>query len=84
MVKMKSKILITLSVFLFVTHINAQNIRGNVTDIETKLPLVGVNVTIKNTNNHTLTDSLGNFALNGEGILEISSIGYEKYSIVSI
>ena len=83
MVKMKSKILITLSVFLFVTHINAQNIRGNVTDIETKLPLVGVNVTIKNTNNHTLTDSLGNFALNGEGILEISSIGYEKYSIVS-
>jgi iron complex outermembrane receptor protein len=80
---MKNKIFITLSLFLFVTHVNAQNIRGRVTDIETKLPLVGVNVTIKNTTNHTSTDSLGNFALNGEGTLEISSIGYEKYSILA-
>ncbi|MCU0443846.1 MAG: TonB-dependent receptor [Microscillaceae bacterium] len=80
---MKKKLLLIFSIILLGMQANAQNIRGRVSDAETKRPLVGANVRIQNTNIGTATDSLGNFTLNGEGTLEISSIGYQKYTVIA-
>jgi iron complex outermembrane recepter protein len=81
---MKKKSLIILSTIVLLSiKANAQTIRGRVTDSETKRPLVGASVLIKNTNSGTETDSLGNFTLNGKGTLEISSVGYQKYMVLA-
>lgn len=80
---MKKNLLIIFSIIVLGVQANAQTIRGRVSDSETKRPLVGASVRIKNTNSGTATDSLGNFALNGEGTLEISSVGYQKYTILA-
>ena len=78
-----SKKRIVLSIFsafiVFAYQVNAQTIRGRVLDADTKRPVSGAVVSLKNTNMNTATDSLGNFALNGEGILEVSSVGYHRY-----
>ena len=78
-----SKKRIVLSIFsafiVFAYQVNAQTIRGRVVDADTKRPVSGAVVSLKNTNMNTATDSLGNFALNGEGILEVSSVGYHRY-----
>lgn len=76
-------IFVLLVIILLGAKANAQTIQGRVTDFETKLPLQGVNVRLKNTSIGTATDNLGNFKLTGEGVLEISSIGYEKYFIAT-
>lgn len=78
---MKKYYLILCLLVLFCWQVNAQNIRGRVVDADTKSPISGANVVLKGTNIGTATDSLGNFALNGEGVLEISSIGYQKYVV---
>ncbi len=78
---MKKSYLMLCLFTLLCVQVNAQTIRGRVVDAKTKSSILGATVLFKNTNIGTVTDSLGNFALNGEGVLEISSIGYQKYTI---
>lgn len=78
---MIKKVALILTTILFGLHTNAQTTKGKVRDAKTKLPLLGANILLKNTNTRTATDSLGNFTINGEGILEISSVGYQKISV---
>lgn len=77
----KSKLLAGLFALLFFQYSIAQTISGIVLDARTKDPLVGANVSQKNTTNGTSTDASGKFefSLDNEanGILVISFIGYK-------
>jgi len=61
----------------------AGTIEGKVTD-ETGIPLVGVNILLKNTNRGTATDLQGNFELRnipyGNYTLVASMVGYKKFT----
>jgi len=71
--------------FTFCNYAIAQNIciKGNVIDSETKAPIHGVNVFIKNTFIGTTTDFNGNFNMicqpEDTAILVLSCIGYKTY-----
>ncbi|WP_199117861.1 SusC/RagA family TonB-linked outer membrane protein [Pedobacter sp. ASV28] len=62
----------------------ARLINGTVKDATTGAGLPGIGVKLKNSTNGTSTDAEGKFALRvpATGILEISSIGYEKQEVV--
>jgi len=59
-----------------------QNIRGNITDIASGVPIPSVSVLIKNSQHGTTTDSVGNFIINkvpvGRYDILISAVGYES------
>lgn len=76
---MKNVILSTLLLFYLCFLSKAQNIQGNVTDIQSNEPIIGASISLLNTNIGTITDSLGNFSLNGQGTLEVVAVGYKKY-----
>ena len=72
---------------LLLTHISlAQNssVKGTVTD-NNQIPLIGVNVSLKNTTKGTQTDQNGNFELknldHGEYILALSYLGFKTREI---
>jgi len=74
-----------LSLFFFTTFISyAQiNVRGKVTDTKGE-PLIGVNVTVKGTNQGTVTDNEGMFSLqvpNENSVLEFSYVGFKTMEI---
>ena len=82
---MKKMFLKILALF-FVAFTGAQNIdvSGNVNDA-TGLPIPGVNVIVKNTNNGAITDFDGNFSITNVKIgstLTVSYIGYVTKEIV--
>lgn len=58
------------------------NVSGSVTD-EEGIPLPGVNVMEKGTNNGTSTDFDGNFVIevSEEAVLEVSSLGYDEQEV---
>jgi outer membrane receptor protein involved in Fe transport len=79
--------LFTLIALIVPFFLQAQNftVKGTVTDLDTKEPLVGVSIAIKDKLTGTITDSRGNFTLittvNPPFNLLVSSIGYEKQEI---
>ncbi|ODS83747.1 MAG: SusC/RagA family TonB-linked outer membrane protein [Cytophagaceae bacterium SCN 52-12] len=59
-------------------------VRGKVTDAETREPLPGVNIQVKNTQTGTVTDETGSFTLHmaeGNQVLVFSYVGYVKQEI---
>ena len=82
------KILYVILLLLGTTVLFAQNdepkgsLEGKVLDIETKTPLIGVNIYIKNTQTGTTTDIKGNYKMTGipVGLINVvfSYIGYES------
>jgi hypothetical protein len=74
--------------FFSATSIFAQNdepkgsLEGKLLDVETKTPLIGVNIYIKNTQTGTTTDSEGNYKISNipVGLINVvfSYIGYES------
>lgn len=87
---MKRKIAVLLIFVLSsaILSVAAQNIRvkGHITDADTKEPIIGASVLIKNTNEGTISDVNGNFVLENtptNSILVISSIGYTTREVRS-
>jgi TonB-dependent starch-binding outer membrane protein SusC len=77
-------LLILLSFFSFV-HIHAQTITGTVTDVESKIPLPGVNILIEGSTIGAVTDISGNYSINvpdTNSILIFSFISYLEEKIV--
>lgn len=61
-----------------------RTVKGQVTDVNSKVAIVGAIVTIKGTMTKTMTDSKGNFSINvtdNNSILLISSIGYTNKEV---
>ena len=68
---------------LCTTVLSAQNIlRGKIIDKETKLPISGAYVSIKNIKQKTVSDKTGNYQIdipsNGIYIVEVSFVGYKR------
>ena len=64
--------------------IQSQNISGNVKD-SNSIPLVGVNVSVENSNSGAVTDFDGNFSLSNvssDSNLVFSYLGYQTTSVV--
>ena len=61
----------------------AKLVSGTVTDIETKVPLTGVTVTLKGTNTKVSTNSTGAFAIaaNSKSILVFTNVGYKTLEV---
>ncbi len=81
----RKSILIILSLISFQVFAQEREVSGTVID-EEGLPLPGVNVIEKNTNNGTVTDFDGNFSLEiadtEDAILVFSSIGFVEQEVV--
>ena len=81
-------------VILTSSSLNAQllqTIRGNVSDVESKYPLIGVNVILKNGNGTiigSISDEMGNFQIDdvpvGRHNLEFSYLGYELFLVSNV
>jgi len=77
---------IIIVLFLFQSHVLPQtspgSIKGKLTDSETKYPLIGANIILKNTQSGTSTNENGEFIIDdltpGNYILVFSYIGYEQ------
>ena len=82
-------ICLTAIILLFAVNLaSAQNpaaklVSGTVTDIETKVPLNGVTVTLKGTKTKVSTNSTGAFAIaaNSKSILVFTNIGYKTLEV---
>lgn len=75
-----------LSLFFLVIGINygqSQVIKGKIIAFDTKEPIAKVNIKVLQSGKETITDQYGNFSLEGEGILEITSTGYKTQRITS-
>jgi iron complex outermembrane receptor protein len=79
---MKHYIILLLFIFSFSNSI-AQKNQGKVTDDDTKKPIEGAIVKLTNTNKEVTTNQDGKFEIEGQGILEISYVGYQKVRINS-
>src|SRR5262245_43666315 len=81
----KTKILLLFLALLLPSLIFAQtSIAGHVTDAGTNLPLQGVTITERGTNNVKVTDANGNFSISvssSQAKLVISSIGYATQTL---
>jgi len=79
-------LLLNLCLFIgtMLSTIQAQNISGNVKD-SNSIPLVGVNVSVENSNNGAVTDFDGNFSLSNvssDSNLVFSYLGYQTTSVI--
>ncbi|MFH6942876.1 TonB-dependent receptor domain-containing protein [Flavobacterium sp. FlaQc-50] len=75
-----------LSLFFLIIGINygqSQVIKGKIIAFDTKEPIAKVNIKVLQSGKETITDQYGNFSLEGEGILEITSTGYKTQRITS-
>ncbi|MDX6181450.1 TonB-dependent siderophore receptor [Flavobacterium sp. Fl-77] len=72
-----------LFLFLGMNIINAQQITGKITDSDTKEGIVGATIKLLNSDLQTTTATDGNFAIEGEGILEITALGYKTIQVKS-
>jgi iron complex outermembrane receptor protein len=62
-------------------NLNAQSIKGQVKDSESKKPIAGAYIKIMNSKAYTITDSLGFFSLKERGTIEITVVGYKKMTV---
>lgn len=85
MQKLKTKF-VFLTTLVFCGMLSAQNIKvtGNVTDVETGMPIPGVSVIEQNTTNGVASDFDGNYEINvpSDASLIISSIGFISQTIL--
>ena len=58
------------SLLTVVANVYAQDITGNVSDTESGLPLVGVNIAVEGLNKGAVTDFDGNFNISNTSLLE--------------
>lgn len=71
-------------------HVFAQNamVKGKITDVFSNQPLVGVNVAIQGKQQVAISDSLGNYTLNGllPGVynLQFSLVGYQSKAVFDV
>nr|WP_315223823.1 TonB-dependent siderophore receptor [uncultured Flavobacterium sp.] len=72
-----------LFLFLGMNIINAQQITGKITDSDTKEGIAGATIKLLNSDLQTTTATDGNFAIEGEGILEITAAGYKTIQVKS-
>ncbi len=82
------KVLLFVILSLFVPvflHAQSHTLSGKVIDAITKMPITGVSVTVKNTNDGTSTDANGNFSLDvpDKSKVVITSVGYQALEINS-
>ena len=80
---LKARITFLLALLCF-TAFSQSTVSGIVTDEASAIPLIGVNVTVKDTDRGTVTDLDGNFELTvnpGEDVLVFSFIGYQTQEI---
>ena len=89
MKKMLLVLLLLVPIFSFAQNDGPKgSIQGKVIDIETKTPLIGVNIYIKNTQTGTTTDLEGNYEIKNVpvGLLNVvfSYIGYEAITKTDI
>ncbi|MGL4630747.1 MAG: TonB-dependent siderophore receptor [Leadbetterella sp.] len=77
------KLFFTLLVFVSTTFLQAQTIKGKVTDATTNASIVGASVKLVGTEIGTLTDSLGKFTLEGAGPIQITYVGFRTVVIKS-
>jgi iron complex outermembrane recepter protein len=71
--------LFTILFFVSISYLQAQTIKGKVTDAFTNEKIVGASVKMLNTDKGTVTDSEGAFSLEGKGVIVVSFIGYKPY-----
>ncbi len=71
------KQILTVILLLTATYLQAQNIKGKVTDIVTNQAIAGVTIQLIDTNKGTVSDSDGNFSLDGSGNIRVSFVGYK-------
>jgi len=57
---------------------SAQSISGNVSDAHTGAKIQGASVKLLNSQTGSVTDSTGNFSMEGKGPVEVSFLGYKK------
>src|SRR5690242_257598 len=69
--------------FYLCSSAQSKTITGNVSADATTEPLIGVTVTVKETNQSTVTDSSGNFSItaNAGQTLQFSYIGYTNQEV---
>jgi iron complex outermembrane receptor protein len=77
---MKDYIILLLLTFSILT-ISAQNSQGKVTDSDTKEAIAGANIKLIGSNKEATTNQDGKFVIEGNGIIEISYIGYQKVRV---
>lgn len=58
-------------------HLHAQTITGSVSDAATGTQIPGASVSILNSGNGSVTDSTGQFSLEGKGLLLVTAVGYK-------
>ncbi len=70
---------------IFTAFAQSYKIQGKVIDADSKSPLSGVSITIKNSNTGTITDANGNFSLNApkDSKILVSFVGYNGVEINS-
>jgi len=83
---MKKIVMATCLLLASFSVVNGQSVvKGVVLDNDSKKPIKGVLVTIKNTSNNYSTDLNGNFIIknfqNGKAVLELKLVGYETQNI---
>lgn len=71
------KQILTFILLFTATYLQAQNIKGKVTDIVTNQAIAGVTIQLIDTNKGTVSDSDGNFSLDGSGNIRVSFVGYK-------
>ncbi len=59
----------------------AQNTKGKVTNATTKETIVGASVKLLKSNTGILTDTQGEFSIEGNGTIQVSFVGYETIKI---
>ncbi|MCK8494868.1 TonB-dependent receptor [Spirosoma sp. RP8] len=75
------KHLFTLFFLITLGCVQAQTITGSVTDAVTEQAIVGATVRWLNSQTGTVTDSAGRFSLSGQGMLQVSFVGYQTLTV---
>lgn len=71
----------TLFFIITASFVQAQTIKGNVSDAQTNEKIVGATIKMLNSGKGTTTDVEGNFSLEGTGAIQVSFVGYETLEI---
>lgn len=67
----------TLLLLITALPASAQRITGSVSDAATGSKIVGAAITLVGSGNGTITDSAGQFSLEGKGIIQVTFVGYK-------
>lgn len=71
--------LFTILFFVSISCLQAQTIKGKVTDAFTNEKIVGASIKMLNSDKGTVTDAEGAFSLEGKGVIVVSFVGYKTF-----